>query len=162
MHTQIIIDFVREIGLAVHERAIEEPTFLPGIAVECGELVIDREKLAHPGDVLHEAGHLAIIEPSIRPTVTGDLMSNGGEELAAVAWSYAAVVHLALHPSVVFHEEGDKGGAASVIENFESGPCVGVPLLEGFGMTRYQREDVAGPDYPKMASLTQSRDCRLI
>ena len=148
--TEIILDFVRETGLVVHEREIMEPSFLPGIAVECGELVIDRKKLAHPGDVLHEAGHLAIIEPAKRASLSGDLMSNGGEEMAAIAWSYAAVVHLGLNPSIVFHEEGYKGGAANLIESFESGAGMGVPLLEWFGMTRYQREDLEGPDYPKM------------
>jgi hypothetical protein len=150
MQTQIIIDFVREIGLVVQEREIEEPTFLPGIAVESGQLVIDHKKLAHPGDLLHEAGHLAIMPPSARPALDGDLMSDGGEEMAAIAWSYAAAVHLGLDPSVVFHEEGYKGGAASLIENFESGAGMGVPLLEWFGTTRYQRDDLAGPKYPKM------------
>ena len=149
-HTQRIIDFLREIGLQVHERSLLDTTFLPGISIERGELVVDRERLVHPGDMLHEAGHIAITPPSERDSLGGNLESGAGEEMAAIAWSYAASVHLGLDSSEVFHEEGYKGDAKNLAENFENGCGVGMPLLEWYGMTRFQRDDLSGPDFPQM------------
>lgn len=162
MPTTKIIDFLTEIGLSVRERPLKDATFLPGIAIERGELVIDREKLTHPGDLLHEAGHLAVKAPSERHSLTGDLEATGGEEMAAIAWSYAAALHLGIDPSIVFHEEGYKGSSESLIENFESGCGMGVPLLEWFGMTRYQRKDLNGPDYPKMHEWVRTMEMESI
>jgi hypothetical protein len=55
--------------------------------------------------------------------------------MAAIAWSWAATIHLELAPNVVFHEAGYRGGAANLIENFSAGRTVGVPLLEWAGLT---------------------------
>jgi len=70
--------------------------------------------------------------------------------MAAIAWSYAALVHLQLEPSILFHEDGYQGDSANLIENFEAGRNVGVPLLEWYEMTRHHRHDLPGPDYPQM------------
>jgi hypothetical protein len=45
--------------------------------------------------------------------MAGKLESTPGEEMAAIAWSYAACVHLGLEPTVVFHSDGYKGGSES-------------------------------------------------
>ena len=76
-NTQHIINFIREVGLQVHERSLSDATFLPGISIERGELVAD----------------------------------------------------LGIDASEVFHEEGYKGAGESLVENFEKGGWVGVPLL---------------------------------
>lgn len=52
-NTESIINFIRGIGLVIHERSLTEVTFLPGIAIEQGALVIDLEKLSYLGDILH-------------------------------------------------------------------------------------------------------------
>jgi hypothetical protein len=41
-----------------------------------------------------------------------------GDEMTSIAWSYAALRHLELDPAIIFHDDGYKGGAASIIENF--------------------------------------------
>ena len=56
-----IISFLIEIGLEVRKGEIQQTTFLPGIAMDCGALIVDESKLLYPGDLLHEAGHLAVI-----------------------------------------------------------------------------------------------------
>lgn len=150
--TQRIIDFVRSIGIPVHEKSLPDSTFLPGITISRGELIVDREKLAYPGDLLHEAGHIAIVPPSERSFLSDNLDSDGGEEMAAIAWSYAAIVQLELPPSVLFHDEGYKGGAANLLENFSSGRYIGVPLLEWYGMTISKNNESGGPGYPRMAN----------
>ena len=150
MALQRILTFLHEIGLVVEERTLEEATFLPGILVEKGALVIDRAKLRYPGDLLHEAGHVAVAEPSRRSELNADLQSDDGEEMAAIAWSYAAAQHIGIDPSVVFHPHGYKGGSASLLANFQAGRYMGVPLLQWYGLTWENENEDGTAVYPCM------------
>lgn len=132
-----MLDFIHSIGLGYRLATIESKTFLPGLDFQDGALIIDQDKLLYPGDILHEAGHLACMPPDIRRTMTGDLENNNinqGGEMMAIAWSYAACKHLRIEPEVVFHEHGYKGGGAHIAANFKQGNFFGVPLLEWCGM----------------------------
>ena len=111
------------------------PSFLPGVAIEGGVLVVDEERLRYPGDLLHEAGHLAILPHHARRKIQGDAGPDGGFEAGAMAWSYAAAVHLGIDPAIVFHEDGYKGASPSILENFAKGRYIGVPILEWVGLT---------------------------
>ena|SRR5215469_13278743 len=64
--TNQIAAFLNEIGLAVRSGAFPEPTFLPNIHVEHGVLLVDDGRLFYPGDLLHEAGHLAVTPSALR------------------------------------------------------------------------------------------------
>lgn len=143
--TARIVRFLQEVGLMVEEHEIPEATFLPGIAVREGVLQFDPARLKYPGDLLHEAGHLAVLPPAER-SVSGSLGDNGGHEMAAIAWSFAACRHLGLPVELLFHADGYKGDAACLAQNFTEGRYVGVPLLEWRGMTRTRGERV----YPSM------------
>ena len=147
-----IVAFLREIGLSVQARRLPGPTFLPGIRVEHGGLVFDPDRLRYPGDLLHEAGHLAVVPAIDREVMDGEIVANAAHEMAAIAWSWAAAVHLRLDPRVVFHPHGYKGGAEALIENFTHGRYVGVPMLEWRGMTDYQRAgaEQSATRYPVM------------
>ncbi len=57
-----------------------------------------------------------------------------GEEMAAIAWSWAAAKAIGLAPEILFHDDYRAGGP-NLIENFSSGRDVGVPMLVWFGMT---------------------------
>ena len=133
--TDTIVAFLARIGLCAKEGPIPNQTFLPGISVAEGVLVLDRQRLLYPGDLLHEAGHLAVISPAARRTASDDFGDDGGNEMAAIAWSYAACVHLGLPLTVLFHDDGYKGDAAWLAETFASGRYIGLPLLEWKGMT---------------------------
>ena len=133
--TATISDFLRSIGLDVAIGEYDGQGAVPGIRIEQGTLVVDESRLRFPGDLLHEAGHLAVVEPTRRATTTGDAASDGGEEMAAIAWSYAAALHLGVDPSCVFHPDGYRGGSAAIVDNFAQGRYFGVPLLEWFGLT---------------------------
>jgi hypothetical protein len=130
--TERLVAFVRGIGIEVRAAALPDKTFLPGLDVRNGAILVDEARLTYPGDILHEAGHLAVADPTERlaPTLSPD----GGDELTSIAWSYAALRHLDLDPAIVFHDRGYKGGAAALIENFTAGNYVGVPLLQFYGM----------------------------
>jgi hypothetical protein len=147
-----IAEFLTEIGLAVRWEQLAEPTQLPGIAIRAGELVVDLAGPRYPGDLLHEAGHLAVVPSLERAGITGNTGADGGIEMSAIAWSYAAACHLELDVAIVFHDAGYKGGAASLIENFTNGRYIGVPVLEWRGMTATgeHAEALGVPPYPHM------------
>jgi hypothetical protein len=136
--TERLAAFVRDIGLPVRAAALSAGTFLPGLDIRDGAIVVDEAQLAHPGDILHEAGHLAVADPAERSVPR--LSPSPGDEMASIAWSYAALRYLDLDPAVVFHREGYKGGSAAIIENFEAGRYFGVPLLQFYAMSYEPRQ----------------------
>ena len=151
-----ITDFIRSIGIPVKFEAITEEMVLPGITIEHGGLVIDTEALLYPGDILHEAGHLAVAPPEIRRTMHGALDPQADFEIAgelmAIPWSYAAALHLKIDPLIVFHADGYHGGGDSILDNFSQGRYFGVPALQWAGMTYDEKnaEEKGQPPFPHM------------
>ena len=148
--TERLAAFVRGIGIDVRAATLPDKTFLSGLAIEHGAILVDERRLSNPGDLLHEAGHLAVADPVERNAPT--LAPTPGDELTTIAWSYAALRHLDLEPGIVFHPDGYKGGSASIVENFTQGRYFGVPLLQLYGMTvepRFAAERGVEP-YPHM------------
>jgi hypothetical protein len=132
--TDRIIAFVESVGIAVREGPIDGETFMPGMAVRDGALTVDRRTLRWPGDLLHEAGHIAVTDPASRAG-TSCVSPDPGEEMAAIAWSYAAARAMDIDAALVFHDGGYKGGGGWIADAFASGGNVGVPMLVWFGMT---------------------------
>lgn len=146
-----MVDFLRGIGLEVRVCELDDRTFLPGVTTRQGALLYDPSRLKYPGDLLHEAGHIACTPASERPLLSEDMKTELGADLAAIAWSYAAAVHLDIDPAVVFHEGGYSGHSPAFIRNFRTGHFVGVPLLECAGMTEQKTRRNNPPNaYPKM------------
>jgi len=152
-----IVDFLREIGLSVRWATIDGTTFLPGLHLEPGGIVVDAEKLKYPGDLLHEAGHLAVMATERRASTGPSAGEEMGDEIGAQCWSYAAAVHLRLPAEVVFHSDGYKGSAESLIDHYRTG-VVGVPLLQWMGLTLDQRAAGAKgkAPYPAMQKWLRS------
>jgi len=150
--TGAIAVFLTEIGLDVRAGDAGEQTFLPGIKVDHGGLLVDEARLKYPGDLLHEAGHLAVMSPERRGRAHINVGQKAAEEMMAIAWSYAALVHLRLDPSIVFHPDGYRGGSQALIENFTSGRTIGVPMLQWLGMAMDARRaaEAGGEAYPAM------------
>lgn len=143
-YTCRIFAFLREIGLDVREGSRPERPFMPGIWVENGALIVDTAALLYPGDLLHEAGHLAVMPPDRRRNATGDLAANPGEEMAAEAWSYAAALATGVPLEVLFHDNGYRGDGPWLRELFAGGGTLGVPLLAWYGMTHMPGTETAG------------------
>jgi hypothetical protein len=146
--TDAIIAFLRETGIAV---AVEPlPGSLhPGLTVRNGGIVVDPERLKWPGDLLHEAGHIAVTEPERRPDLSA-VSGDPGEEMAAIAWSWAAAAAIGLAPEILFHDEF-AGGSGNLIADFAAGYGIGVPMLVWFGMTADRRAKEPGRAvYPAM------------
>ena len=148
--TERLVAFVRGIGIGVRAATLPEKTVLPGLDIRNGAILVDEARMTHPGDILHEAGHLAVTDPLKRDTP--QLSSTPADEMTSIAWSYAALRHLALDPAIVFHEDGYKGESASLIENFTAGYYFGVPLLQLYGMVLEPRRatETGVEPYPHM------------
>ena len=146
-----IVAFLTRIGIAVRAEPLAGDSFLPGLAIRGGELVYDPEKLEWPGDLLHEAGHIAVTDPALRPDLN-EPSDDPGEEMAAIAWSWAAAMEIGLAPEVLFHQSGYRGGSRALIENFSNGRDVGVPLLAAWDMTTeiHRARKHGGIPYPTM------------
>lgn len=127
-----LVTFVRSIGIEVHACAIDWASRFPGLDIREGAVLVDESQLIHPGNILHEAGHIAVHDPARRSHPK--FSPSKGEELSALAWSYAAAVHLGLSAEVVFYPGSYAGWAPALIENFSEGRYIGVPLLQRYGM----------------------------
>ena len=152
----LIISFVREIGISLQYGAVDDDTFLPGIDVSEGSLIVDQSRLRYPGDLLHEAGHLAVTPAAFRPQLSGKVEAPHGNpneiEAAAICWSYAACLHLRLDPRVVFHEQGYHGRSESLLLNFDLGVFPGLPELVSaqMALTEVEARSLGLAPFPSM------------
>ena len=148
MPTDRIVAFLLEIGIPAEPAELTEETFLPGIAVAGGGLRYDERRLTWPGDLLHEAAHIAVAPPEARPLMSGDVdvpgLDMGLLEKAAVPWSYAAALHVGIDPALVFHAGGYRGKSEGLLRTFGFGVYPGLNLLVDAGMTTVEL-------YPRMA-----------
>lgn len=150
------IDFVNSIGIKIQFVEVVDDNFLPGLTIESGKLLIHRNSLLYPGDILHEAGHIAVVPAADRATLStssiGNRADRAAEEMMAIGWSYAACVFLDIDPRFVFHENGYKSGGNSMVDNFNAKRYIGVPMLQWIGLTA-DEVNAAGlnvPPYPFM------------
>lgn len=136
------LDFIRTIGLPIASAETLAGSLIPGFALEKGVLYYCEAEILCPGDVLHEAAHLAVIPSAERASLSNDTIGerseSEAEEMMCIAWSYAACLHLGLDPEFVFHAEGYKGGGDYLAENFAQGRYIGVPMLQYVGMALEQ------------------------
>lgn len=132
--TTKIVAFLSEIGIPVVMTPLPADTLLPAMTVTRGTLLVDPDRLTHPGDLLHEAGHIAATDPAVRATLE-TVADDHSEELAAICWSYAAARAIGLDPGIVFHSDGYRGNGAGLAMNFQMGIYLGVHLLVGYGLT---------------------------
>jgi GNAT superfamily N-acetyltransferase len=143
-----VFDFLHEIGLRVELASVPSTSFLPGIQLVSGGLRVDLDALLYPGDLLHEAGHLAVMTPRQRNEEFPSAQELANE-IAAQAWSYAAALHIGITPEIVFHDNGYKGQARALLQAYKEGRQVGVPILSWVGLT--SPASAGAPSiYPKM------------
>lgn len=154
--TTRIVEFLSAIGIPVVAAELGDECFLPGIRIENGRILVDEEKLRYPGDLLHEAGHLAVAPSEVRAGLSGEVVIPGADmtivEVQATAWAYAALTHLGLDPNVLFHEDGYRGQSKGLIFTFGLGVYPGANTLQDIGMTvRGEMARTLGvPPYPHM------------
>lgn len=133
----ICLTFIQDAGIPVAFDTVTDG-FLPGFSIKEGVLVIDRSSVQFPGDILHEAGHIAVVPAAERHSLDAVAIQNrkdrDAEEMMVIAWTYAACIYLKIDPFFVFHDDGYKNGGREIAENFMQGRYFGVPMLEWTGM----------------------------
>jgi hypothetical protein len=156
-HFERAVQFITSIGIEVKYRPLDDDTFLPGLLIDEGCICIDLDKLKYPGDILHEAGHVAVVPANDRKQLNGatiaDRKDRAAEEMMAIAWSFAACKHLGIDPYFVFHETGYKDNGKAIADQFEAGNYFGVPMLQFSGMSAEPKmaETLNLPAFPAMA-----------
>lgn len=136
---ETILAFLDRIGIPYRETALDAPTFLPGVTIDGGAVVFDRRQLAYPGDLLHEAGHIALTPPLERADLDQAVLdaqpAHKSAEIGVLLWTFLACREIDLPPEIVFHAGGYKEGSTWLIEQFESGNAIGLPLLNWMRVT---------------------------
>jgi hypothetical protein len=132
-----LASFVRSVGIDVKASPVDWKTLFPGLEIRAGAVLVDESRLVHPGNILHEAGHIAVHDPARRHEPK--FSPTKGEELSALAWSYAAAVHLGLGSELVFYPGSYHGWDTTLVEIFAEGRYVGVPMLQRYGMAIEER-----------------------
>ncbi|HEX8722923.1 MAG TPA: hypothetical protein VF736_20055 [Pyrinomonadaceae bacterium] len=154
--TNRIAGFLNSIGIEVIPARLGDECFLPGIRVERGRLLVDESRLTYPGDLLHEAGHLAVAPAWVRASLGGEVVIPGADmnavEAHATAWAYAAVTHIGLDPAVLFHAGGYDGKSQGLLFTFGVGVYPGAYGLQQAGMTASPAEarELGVAPYPHM------------
>jgi hypothetical protein len=155
-----MLDFLDRIGMPFKAGPFGQDGFLPGIQIVNGTMLIDPDRLAGSGDVLHEAGHIVIVPSRWRSGLGNDVIESLDavvaadpeaaedfklqtsikmSEFMAQAWSYAALKDLGLPPECVFfpgsykfHSDMKPHPMATWVE---SGTHFGIMALSQVGMT---------------------------
>lgn len=135
-------------------------TFLPGIRLSGRTLFITPDNPRFkPGDLLHEAGHIAVmpsmfrhrmqidIEKSTGPAIERYMEHHAGYddpvvraiiqagEQEAIAWSYAAAAAARINPTHVFHEGAYGGDEIGLLHALDARAHPGIHGLQAGGMT---------------------------
>ena len=156
------IDFLNGIGITVREDKLLTDGFLPGLSIEKGGIIIDRDSLKYPGDILHEAGHIAVVPAAERTKLNAGSIrkrkDREAEEMMAIAWSYAACIHIGLDPYFVFHENGYKDGGAYIVDAFMEKQYFGLPMLQWIGLTTNEKDALSLQEAPYPHMLKWLRD----
>jgi hypothetical protein len=145
-----ILDFLGSVGINVVAGDIGD-SILSSMTVRHGTIIIDPAIPAWPGDLLHDAGHVAMTEPAMREQLV-KVSDDPAEEMGAMAWSVAAASAIGIPLETIFHEAGYKGAGQNYIDSFRNDPSIGVPFLAWLGMTAEPRRATEWgiPAYPVM------------
>lgn len=118
---------------------VPDDSFLPGIAMIGTALAVDTTKLKWMGDLLHEAGHIAVLPSTLRHRAEKQFSHQTALEFAgeleAMAWAYAAIIEIGLPVEVLIHEGGYKGRPPALTQMYAMGVYPGLAGLCKAGMT---------------------------
>lgn len=140
--TSSILAFLDKIGIPNQPKILDETCVLPGVLIDKGILYYDLSRLENPGDLIHEAGHIALMTQDERNKIVGNVKEYRSpaedDELGVLAWSYAASKYLDLKPEVIFHENGYHGQSSQLVHGYATGQNLGLPLLVWMNLCDYE------------------------
>ncbi len=159
-------------------------TFLNGICIYEGKVLFDASALDFEvGDILHEAGHLAVIPAQFRRYATYDVETSCKEhfdayiaahpngfgypedatcraimqagEQEAIAWSFAAALAAKVQPEAIFHGSSYGEDTKGLIDSLRMGFHVGIHGLHAAGMTVLPHISRIKNAFPQMVKWVQ-------
>jgi hypothetical protein len=146
------IAFLKSIKIPLRESPPTEPcppnTFFPWVWIENSTLVY-RKNSVDIGQLLHEAGHLALMPPAKRSLANPSKLPPGPifGDLAVEAWDYYAAKAADIFPMLIFAKNFENKGL-QVYTQLENGVHYGIAILKsieflkGDRMVRWQMGDV--------------------
>lgn len=153
---QTIVDFLNAVGISARQGVVPADSFLPGLRIVDGGLIYDPATLRWPGDLLHEAGHIATIPAESRAGLNDALVDTPaapfGGEAEATAWAFAALMYLGLPLPLLFHDGGYHGKSAGLIVTYAMGVypgCHGL-IQSGMALSTGEAARTGMPAYPQM------------
>jgi hypothetical protein len=172
--------FLETIGIQV--RVVPGATgFLPGLLIQGATISVDAATDSRVGDLLHEAGHIAVTPGRFREHICNDVSSLAelmsayldehpnafgypedpiaraimqSSEAEAIAWSYAAALESGVDPCLPF-KVGFDGNGMEVFERLSLGMHFGVNGLAAAGMTDTPTRKGSKHPYPAMKKWMQ-------
>jgi hypothetical protein len=160
------VDFINSIGISIimadTSSATLNKSFLENVRISQGGLIVDMARV-FPGDILHEAAHLAIIPQHFRALAVDDLdevnramsayleanseglMSYPEDQLCrailqsgeteATAWQYAAAQAMGLPDEWLFPSHAYDGTAKDILDSLRYRQYLGINGLQAAGWT---------------------------
>lgn len=171
--------FLDSIGLK-SEKVTATSGLLPEIEIREGRVLYTSS--CHPGDLLHEAGHLALLPSRWRGWVNGDVsesseriyedlvrigtefespvylavLQSGDQEVTAWAWAAAVHLDIPMNDRINMSPDTYQGGARDIRIMLQMGKYVGIHGLQHAGYCRAGNHPYRGlPRYPQMAFWAQ-------
>lgn len=178
---QSVVNFLNNIGLKTiitQEKSYFQQTFLNNVLIKNGELLINQNTKI--SDLLHEAGHLAVLHPQYRKFANNDISGviqkmiteinvlqkenqkyQYCEDECATAWAYAVGVHLNLDNKMIIEKKQYGGTGKDVIFALKNNCHRGIKELQYAGFCVQQssakllKEFADLPVYPQLAKWVQ-------
>lgn len=175
------VHFLSEIGIAVQVEA-GATGFLQGIRIKGETILVSEASDDLAGDLLHEAGHIAVVPTLFRPHLTSnvddvfalmqdyldshphallcwpeDPVARGiiqSGETEAIAWSYAAARFIGIDTMLPF-KKGLDGNGKDLHDSLAAGRYLGIHGLAHAGMTDLPRRGRA-KSFPDMKRWMQA------
>lgn len=176
-HAQATVDFLKAVGLQV-EVKVGASGFIDSVEISCGGLLVD--PAAHASNILHEAGHCAIVPQQWRHLLNGDLMQGMRDiyrELTAMqldpdhpleravvqasdpeatAWAFSAGRAIGLPDHVINRDADYEGEGEFIRQGLAMGAYIGINGLSHGGFCQRRPQPNRGlPIYPNLAFWLQ-------
>lgn len=170
------IKFLNSIGITASIE-VGANGFCEGVRIKAGTLLVDPS--CQVSELLHEAGHLAIVPGRFRNLLDGNvsqgirrmmkltshLVGNYDDPIAqaimqctdleATAWAYAAGLHLEIPPEEIISDDHYEGEGVTVRATLQHGTYFGIDGLSAAGFCSVKAGLGTRPVYPKLAYWTQ-------
>jgi len=174
---ELVANWLRSIGLKVAFSPDPLEGFLPNVLISDGGLVYDAS--CHVSDLLHDAGHLAIIPACVRGMIQGQNVDEwipaiverfpfpdrhpdhpfsrallNADDCAVTAWAWAAGRHLGLSDVEILHH-GYQDDVESVRAMLTANAYCGIHSLAHAGFCATSARHPTLPKYPQLRMWLQ-------